>query len=155
MHTLSDGSIESIVPTETEVLLAQESIQRLFSFIEKKNELSVRIKETGKKTEEITLPASAFSVLLNILTEIAQGHKVTLISEHTELTTQQAAEFLNVSRPFLVRMLDEGKIPCRKVGTHRRVLFSDLKSFNEQNKKERAKVLAELSEQAQRFDMGY
>lgn len=151
----SSGSFEPITPTPAEALLAQESSQRLAPFLDEHKDLSIQIKKTGKQPEEITLPASAFRVLVNALTEMAKGHGITLIPDQVELSTQQAADLMNVSRPFLVRLLDEGKIPSRKVGTHRRVLFQDLNKYNEETRATRQTVLAQLVEQAQLLDMGY
>lgn len=151
----SSGSLELTVPTKTEAFLAQESGQRLASFLEEQNDLSIQIKKDGKQTEEIVLPASAFRLLVNVLFEMAKGNAVTLIPVETEMTTQQAADFLNVSRPFFVRLLDEEKIPCRKVGTHRRILFRDLQDYKERDTTERLRVLAKLTDQAQQLNMGY
>lgn len=152
---ISSGSLELAAPTKAEAFLAQESGQRLVPFLEEQQDLSIQIKKEGKHTEEIVLPASAFRLLVNVLFEMAKGNAVTLIPVDAEMTTQQAADFLNVSRPFLVRLLDEEQIPCRKVGTHRRILFRDLLDYKERDTTERLRVLAKLTEQAQQLNMGY
>jgi len=84
-----------------------------------------------------------------MLREIAEGHAVTIIPGQKEMTTQEAADFLNVSRPFLIRQLKSGELPYRLVGKHRRVMFDDLLNYQARCavKRERAmQDLVELSE---------
>ena len=80
---------------------------------------------------------------------------MTLIPLHTELTMQQAADLLGVSLPFLIKQLDEEDVPCRGVGTRRRVLFRDLIQYKQEIDRQRKSSLEELVEQAQELDMGY
>ena len=91
------------------------------------------------------LPASAVRVLVRILDQLGRGNAVAVMPVHAELTTQEAADMLNISRPSLIRLLDEGKIEFRKVGTHRRVRFQALMAFKRQAKADRKAVLAELA----------
>jgi excisionase family DNA binding protein len=111
--------------------------------------------EGGKEAVTITLPQEALRGFLEILAQLANGNAVTVVPVHAEFTTQQAAEFLNVSRPFLIALLEEKKIPFRNVGTHRRIRFTDLQAYKAADDRERERVLAELAADAQKHDHGY
>lgn len=103
----------------------------------------------------VDVPYEAFAVLLEVLGQMANGNAVTIVPVNAELTTQQAADFLNVSRPFFVTLLEAGRIPYRKVGTHRRILFKDLSSYKREDELRRRKVLDHLASEAQKHNLGY
>ena len=155
MPSLPYTTHEPVAPTETEALLARETGRLLASHVRPSQHLRIRIMDDEQTEDVLSLPASAVRLLLDILTEMAQGNAITLIPVHAELTTQQAADLLNVSRPHLVSLLEDGKIPHRKVGTHRRVLFQDLMAYKKRIDHAREKVLDQLVEEAQELDIGY
>lgn len=105
--------------------------------------------------EEVVLPARAVEVLRAVLEQLAQGNAVTVVPAHTELTTQQAADLLNVSRPYLVQLLEEGSIPHRKVGPRRRIRLADLLSYIRRDEERRRETLRELTREAQELGLGY
>jgi excisionase family DNA binding protein len=85
----------------------------------------------GPDGERVRLPASVYTLLARVVHELAHGNAVTIVPIHAELTTQQAADLLNVSRPFLVKLLESGEIPFHHVGTHRRIRFDDLMAYRQ------------------------
>src|SRR5947209_4784642 len=148
---------ETVTPTPDDTQLAQESSRTLARVLAGKpgKTLRLRVGPGDKSDETISVPVSAFRLLNAILTEMARGNAVTLIPVHAELTTQQAADLLSVSRPFLVKLLEEGEIPYRKVGTRRRVLYKDIAEYKRRVDERRRAMLDELAAQAQELGMGY
>lgn len=141
-------------PSKEDVELARASGQRLAPLARRGRPLTLRVRDAGKEAT-IELPAGAVKLLQAILEDMASGRAVTIVPQNAELTTQQAADFLNVSRPFLVQLLEQKKLPFRLVGSHRRVRFEDVLRFKENIDTERRKVLDQLAGEAQEFKMGY
>jgi len=142
-----------VAPTENEVRLAGTSADRLAAAVRHgRKRVKLRV---GDSDEVITVPAVAVELLTDILKEMAAGNAVTLLPVHAELTTQEAADLLNVSRPYLVRLLEDGKIPFHKAGTHRRILASDLMAYRQKQEADQSAALQELTEEAQELGLGY
>lgn len=141
-------------PTEGESSLARISKQRLAHYARNNQSLTVRVRD-GQQEEPIELPASAVRLLMDILGALASGQGITLIPDDVELTTAQAAEVLKVSRPFVIKLLEDGHIPFRKVGKHRRIRIEDVLDYKRKIDQRREEVLDQLVADAQEQHMGY
>ncbi|MFF3453721.1 helix-turn-helix domain-containing protein [Streptomyces sp. NPDC002730] len=93
---------------------------------------------------DLELPREAMELLAAVLSHMAAGRTVSIVPEHAELTTQQAADMLNVSRPFLIGLLEAGEIDFRKVGTHRRIKAQSLLEYQRQDDQKRRAAADEL-----------
>jgi excisionase family DNA binding protein len=144
---------EAVAPTEAEAQLAGEAGRRLADLAGQS--LCARISANGGAAKTIELPAPAVRLLQRVLAEMSAGNAVTLIPVRAELTTRQAADILNVSRPYLIGLLEQGKIPYRKVGTHRRIRLLDLTDYRRRMDTESRQALEELAAEAQELNLGY
>lgn len=143
------------LPTAEEVLLARECSRTLAAVLETRDETQQIELSTPSGSQRVMVPVSALRMLVEILTQVGAGNAVSIIPIHAELTTQEAADLLNVSRPFLIAALDRGEIPFRRVGTHRRIRYEDVLTYKERIDSERKKNLEELAAQAQELNLGY
>lgn len=134
--------------------MARLSGKLLSRYARKMAPLTVQVRDADHE-EPIELPAGAVSLLMEVLEAMASGRGVTLIPENAELTTVQAADILNVSRPFLIKLLEESVIPYRLVGKHRRIRMDDVIAYKERIDRDREATLDRLVEEAQREGMGY
>jgi excisionase family DNA binding protein len=130
-------------PNKQERKLAQESYNSLISSIEqlKSDQVEIEIEESGEK---IILPLKALNLLGEILKAMSQGKPISIVPLATEVTTQSAAEILGCSRPYLVKLLEEGKIEYTKVGKHRRIKYEDVIDYKKKMKEEQKKRLIEI-----------
>lgn len=152
---MPDTMRELTAPTIEETALARASLGILTGFAEDGRQVKVQIFEGEGGEEPIELPACAVTVLLEALEAIAAGRAITVVPQSAEITTVQAADILNVSRPFLIKLLDEGRIPHRRVGTHRRIKLEDLLAYKRRDDAERQAVLSRLVSEAQEQGHGY
>lgn len=141
-------------PSSSDAALARASRQLLAALEKPGAPLSLRVVDDTQEAP-IELPAGAVALLIEILDAMAAGRGVTIIPENAELTTAEAAEVLNVSRPFLIGLLEQGQIKFRKVGSHRRIRMEDVMDYKEKVDAERDGILAELVADAEDQDMGY
>ena len=152
MNFAAENLNETTFPSEHDRIVAQKSGRDLAQLLGRDEDLRLRENDSDR---EITLPPIVLEKLVELLTQIANGNAVTIIPVHAELTTQQAANILNVSRPFLVKLLEKGEIPFREVGTHRRVRMGDLMAYKSRIDQKRHETLDELTRQAQELGLGY
>lgn len=141
-------------PSEHDVRLARQSTTELNRLEERGGLVTVTV-SAGKHKAEFAIPEIAFRMLAMILEQLAQGHAVALAPVDQEVSTQKAADLLNVSRPYLIKLLESGKIPFRKVGTHRRLRLADVLAYKARMDAEAERAYAELVQQAQELGMGY
>ena len=145
MYT-SSPHVKTSAPSRQDAQIARESSVTLAPLLQENNDahthLVLRTEDDGEA--DIALPAPLLHLLLQALQEMAKGNAVSLNVLQTEMTTQQAAELLRVSRPSLIKMLDEGKLPYRKVGAHRRIRSDDALRYMEAERARRIRVMEEL-----------
>jgi excisionase family DNA binding protein len=138
------------LPSEDEAQRARQLSERLTRYAGQ--DLTLYI---NGETAPLVLGQNLLALLQEILTQTAMGSSVAVIPQGAELTTQEAADLLKVSRPFLVGLLEAGEIPHRKVGSHRRVSLSDLLAYQARARAEQEEALHQLQQQAQKLKMGY
>ncbi|MFC0128152.1 helix-turn-helix domain-containing protein [Ralstonia solanacearum] len=150
------SAITQVLPSEEDVTLAREARRALAAVLEAGAGVrQVDFRDGSGHVQTVRMPASALQLLQDVLDQIEKGCAVSIVPTHTELTTQEAAQMLGVSRPFFVQMVERGDIPFHKIGTHRRVRYRDVVDYKRRLDAQRHQALEELAAQAQALDMGY
>jgi excisionase family DNA binding protein len=152
-QTKSRATATSLLSPD-ELGLARRSKSIFARHTDKRGRLAFQIR-AGREKESIVIPAAVARLFKDILTQMSEGNTVTILPLPVELTTQQAANLLNLSRPYLIGLLAGGKIPYRKVGTHRRIYAKDVLAYKKAIDSDRNRALNELAKQAQELNMGY
>lgn len=117
---------------------------------------TIHVRSEDKRQQvDVVLPERMFGALLELLRHTAEGNAVTLVPVHAELTSQQAADLLNVSRPHLIKLLEDGELPFHRTGRHRRVFAKDLFAYRDQRREESEEAFQELADLSQEHGLGY
>lgn len=140
-----------IMPTQADVETAKQTKEKLLVCDSHKDKFVL----SSNRGVKVPLSGNVFNSLVQIVEETAKGNAVMVVPVHAELTTQQAADLLNVSRPYLIGLLENRQIAYRTVGRHRRILYKDLMQYKTRIDKQRYEALDELVAQAQELKMGY
>ena len=152
MRARMDQTRTAFIADEAEAVIARRAAGSLKAVAEAQQ--SVKVSIGGPDANIVVpLPASAVAMFHAVLEAMANRTPISLIPHDAELSTQQAADFLNVSRPFLIRQLEGGSLAYRKVGAHRRVRFSDLVTYERQCRQEQSKALADLHDEEKRLGL--
>jgi len=142
------------LPAKGEIEAAVRGQRELAAYLSTKMETQkIAIQDADNITHQIELPTSSLTLLMSILGELALGNAVQVVPVHAELTTQEAANILNVSRPHMVKLLEDGKLTFHKTGRHRRVLFADLMEYKDQRDRESNKAMQELADLSQELEL--
>lgn len=144
-----------MLPMESDIKLAAAGREALLAYLATHADVYQMQISGPDQPLQVELPAYALNLLVDILAEVAQGNAVQVMPVHAELTTQEAADLLNVSRPHVVKLLEQGAIAFHKTGKHRRVRFADVMEYKAARARISEQATAELAQQAQDLGMGY
>lgn len=144
------------LPAAREVEAAVQGQRALAAYLATRVETQhIQIFDERNQAHQVELPTSALRLLVDILAELSAGNAVKVVPVHAELTTQEAADMLNVSRPHLVKLLEDGVLPFHRTGKHRRVRLADLTQYKDARDRASEEAMAELARQAQESSLGY
>ncbi len=145
----------ALIPNAHDTQLAAEARPTLDALAQATDDLTLTVTEEGGMTQQIRISARALRFLFSALSEIACGKGISLLPLNEEVTTQQAADLLNVSRPYLVGLLEKGEMPFRKVGNQRRVPLREVLAYKTRTDIDRRAALHELTQLGQEMGIGY
>lgn len=148
---MDNASLSQRLPTEDEKQGASAAVTALATMVQEEDRVRFPVQRDGR-TLTVELPPAVTTAVIEYLSHIARGEMVTIVPYGADLTTQEAADILNVSRPFLTKLLDEGSIPHIRVGSHRRVKAEDVLTYKDERDSSRSEALAKMQRLGQEFD---
>ncbi len=148
--------IDPYTPTPEAVTLASHALKEIGEVAKEPPErVTFALVDPPLENVQITITGTMLAFMVKLFDAVSRGEPVTLLPQEAELSTQEAATLLNVSRPYLVKLLDHGRIPSRKVGVYRRVKAQDVMRYQEEERKRQEQLLDALAKEAQELDLGY
>lgn len=149
------AAIGSVEPGEVDAQRAERARRRIADYLSAHpaGSADVSVLIEGSPEDVLVVPRPVVEMIAHMLGQLAAGRGVSVIPSHAELTTQQAADMLNVSRPYLIGLLESGAIPYRTVGRHRRVTFEDLMDFKRHDDLKRRAAADELADLSQELGL--
>jgi excisionase family DNA binding protein len=152
--TVVDRQRKIPLPTEADIELSAQSSRVLASLTNSHSHTQkITVESESGKKESLMIPSVAYKLLIDILSQLSQGNAVTLIPVQAELSTQQAANLLNVSRPYLIKLLESREIPYRQIGKHRKILAKDLYEYKTEIDRKRSQSLDKLTALSEELDL--
>jgi len=151
---MTGRAIGSVDPGEVDAEVAERAARRIRDYLvsHPDEDLIEALGEVGD-TDALVIPRPTAILFAQILDALADGKGVQIVPKANELTPQQAADLLNVSRPYLITLLESGQIPFRKVGRHRRVRFEALMEYKRRDDAERRTAADELAALSEELDL--
>ena len=144
------------LPNAQEIALAKLSSQELSAVLATNGDVSdLNVVSQDGEVHSVKLPKSAIKLMIEILTQLGHGNSINITPIHAELTTQEAADLLNMSRPTFIKLLDSGDLPHTRTGNRRKVAFRDLMTYKQNIEAKRLEALDELSALDQELGLGY
>ena len=150
------GALDPVQPDQAEVAAAVQALPRVRGYLSRHPDddvVRVRVADDPDTGEALGVPRGAVELLARILGHMADGQGVTVVAADAEVTTQQAAQLLNVSRPYLIGLLEAGRIDYRHVGTHRRVKVASLLAYKHVDDQARTQAADELTALSQEMGL--
>jgi excisionase family DNA binding protein len=156
--TTATNKVRQVVPptmSPKEVEMARAAQRCIVEALDHSRAASITLTTTNGKHATVALPPSALKLIGQLLGAMSEGRPITLMPSKQEFSTVEAANFLNVSRPFVIKEIEEGRLPHRKVGAHRRVAFDDLVTYAREMRKRQEGALERLAENARELGLDY
>ncbi len=145
-------AIRLLPPNESDADLARTASSKIIPLVREQKPQTVHLTFVDGQVS-IVLPIGSLEMFNSILEAMAAGHGVMVFPQHTELTTMEAADILNVSRPYLIKLLEAGDIPYHKVGRHRRIRLEDVMQYKQEIDLRREEILDQMVAEAEELGL--